>query len=151
VGDKIICLTNYWEDLSDKEQDPLVNGTLGWITECYKYYNHGLGIDVLNISMETELGDTYSGLTIDYKLLTQNESGLSKQDFIRLSKNPSTKALIPKEFAYGYAITTWKAQGSEWDNILLFEESFPWKTEDHRRYLYTGITRASEKIVVVKK
>ncbi len=51
-------------------------------------------------------------------------------------------------FDYGYALTVHKAQGSQWDNVVLFDESgaFP----DYRaRWLYTGLTRAAEAITVV--
>jgi exodeoxyribonuclease-5 len=56
----------------------------------------------------------------------------------------------PYEFAYAYAITCHKAQGSEWDKVLVFEESFPFDKTEHRRWLYTAITRAKEKLVIVK-
>ncbi len=52
------------------------------------------------------------------------------------------------EFDYGYALTVHKAQGSQWDDIVLFDESFAFR--DHRaRWLYTGITRAAERLTVV--
>jgi len=53
------------------------------------------------------------------------------------------------EFDYGYALTVHKAQGSQWDNIVLFDESFAFR--EHRdRWLYTAVTRAAETITVVK-
>ena len=150
IGDKIICLKNYWEVLS-AEQTPLVNGTIGYIAEIQKSYNPIIKTDVFIISFEDEIEELYSNIMIDAGLLLKNKSSLTKADYVRLTRNEQTRRYIPKEFAFGNAITTWKAQGSEWDNVLLFEESFPWIEEDHRRYLYTGVTRASEKIVVVKK
>jgi exodeoxyribonuclease-5 len=59
-------------------------------------------------------------------------------------------SLIPKEFAYGYAITVHRAQGSEWDKVLVIEEKFPFDKEEHARWLYTACTRASGKLVVIK-
>lgn len=44
---------------------------------------------------------------------------------------------------YAYAITCHKSQGSEWDNVLLVNES----KDPH--YTYTGITRAKDKIKVI--
>jgi exodeoxyribonuclease-5 len=41
-----------------------------------------------------------------------------------------------------------KAQGSQWESVYLFDESFVFR-EDRQRWLYTGVTRASEKITVV--
>ena len=53
------------------------------------------------------------------------------------------------DFDYGYALTVHKAQGSQWDNLYLFDES--WAFREHaQRWLYTAITRAAEKITIVK-
>lgn len=58
--------------------------------------------------------------------------------------------LVPKEFAYAYAITTHKAQGSEWSNVVILEEKFPFDKKEHARWLYTACTRASKKLVLVR-
>ncbi len=52
------------------------------------------------------------------------------------------------EFTFGYCLTVHKAQGSQWDKVYLFDESFAFR-EDARRWLYTGVTRAIEKITIV--
>ena len=52
------------------------------------------------------------------------------------------------EFTYGYALTVHKAQGSQWDDLVLFDESYAFR-EHRSRWLYTGLTRAAEKITVV--
>ena len=41
-----------------------------------------------------------------------------------------------------------KAQGSQWDNVVPFDESACFR-EDRRRWLYTGLTRAAQEITVV--
>ena len=52
------------------------------------------------------------------------------------------------EFDYGYALTVHKAQGSQWDDVILFDESGAFR--EHRdRWLYTGLTRAARRITVV--
>lgn len=52
------------------------------------------------------------------------------------------------EFDFGYALTVHKAQGSQWNDIVIFDESSSFR--EHRyRWLYTGITRAAERITVV--
>lgn len=53
------------------------------------------------------------------------------------------------EFTFGHAITVHKSQGSQFDNVLLFDESASFR-EDARRWLYTGITRAAERITIVE-
>jgi len=50
-------------------------------------------------------------------------------------------------FDYGYAMTVHKSQGSQWDNVLLFDE---WNGSDRRNWLYTAITRAAQRIDVVQ-
>ncbi|WP_425408360.1 ATP-dependent DNA helicase [Hyphococcus sp.] len=53
------------------------------------------------------------------------------------------------EFDYGYALTVHKAQGSQWDNLVLFDESFMFR-EHGARWLYTGVTRAAERLTLVR-
>jgi len=52
------------------------------------------------------------------------------------------------EFTYGYALTVHKSQGSQWDDLVLFDESYAFR-EHRARWLYTGLTRAAEKVTVV--
>jgi exodeoxyribonuclease-5 len=53
------------------------------------------------------------------------------------------------EFTYGYALTVHKAQGSQWDDVVLFDESFAFR-EHRSRWLYTALTRAAERITIVR-
>ena len=53
------------------------------------------------------------------------------------------------EFDYGYALTVHKAQGSQWDDVMLFDESYAFR-EHRARWLYTGLTRAARKLTVVR-
>jgi exodeoxyribonuclease-5 len=52
------------------------------------------------------------------------------------------------EFDYGYALTVHKAQGSQWDFVVLFDESYAFREHRHR-WLYTGITRAASRLTLV--
>jgi len=52
-------------------------------------------------------------------------------------------------FDYGYALTVHKAQGSQWRNVLLIDESDAFRAFADR-WLYTGLTRAQEQITVVR-
>ena len=83
-------------------------------------------------------------------MFSTGESSLDWKTSYKLSKNPKTRYLVPLEFTYGYCVTGWKAQGSEWGKVLVLEEKFPFDREEHQRFLYTAITRASEKLVLVK-
>jgi len=52
------------------------------------------------------------------------------------------------EFDFGYVLTVHKAQGSQWDDVVLFDESFAFP-DSRERWLYTGITRAAKRLTVV--
>lgn len=53
------------------------------------------------------------------------------------------------EFDFGYALTVHKAQGSQWNHVVLFDESWAFK-ETRQRWLYTAVTRAAERLTVVR-
>jgi exodeoxyribonuclease V len=52
------------------------------------------------------------------------------------------------EFDYGYVLTVHKAQGSQWNDVVLFDESFAFP-DNRERWLYTGVTRAAKRLTVV--
>jgi exodeoxyribonuclease V len=51
-------------------------------------------------------------------------------------------------FSYGYALTVHKAQGSQWGSVTLFDEYRA--GPDKQRWLYTALTRAVSKVIVVQ-
>lgn len=54
-----------------------------------------------------------------------------------------------EEFDFGYALTVHKAQGSQWDDVIVVDESFCFR--EHRlRWLYTAVTRAAKRIRVIR-
>ena len=52
-------------------------------------------------------------------------------------------------FDYGYALTVHKAQGSQWNDVIIVDESVVFR-EKSRNWLYTGITRAAERVTIVR-
>jgi exodeoxyribonuclease-5 len=53
-------------------------------------------------------------------------------------------------FDWGYALTVHKAQGSQFSDVLVCYERSPYaKDEEFRRWLYTAVTRASERLTIV--
>ena len=155
-GDKIICLRNAWETVTEAG-DVLVNGTIGTINNIRYNKNHPflkpqmtadfVSDDYTDFDIEVSPFDVYfRDLNIDYKLLTTGEPTVTEKNFRRFPKQ-----FRPLTFDYGYCITCWKAQGSEYPKVLVFEENFPKKNSlDHLKYLYTAATRASEKLVIVR-
>lgn len=155
IGDKVICLRNSWDMLSNKYQ-PLINGTIGYIKEfeeivqIYNARGKNYFAPVLLTSIETDNGDIYEQVPIDLQALTTGEKIFTPQEEYSIRKYKENPEL-PIEFNYGYAITTHRAQGSEWPNVLVVEEGFPFDREEHARWLYTACTRASNKMTLVLK
>jgi exodeoxyribonuclease-5 len=52
-------------------------------------------------------------------------------------------------FAIAYACTTHKAQGSEWQRVLIIDEHR--QAEGRRSWLYTSVTRAIERVTIVRR
>lgn len=158
-GEKVICLKNYWDILSISGGDPLVNGTIGELVYpeegivTFPYYikSPTHTFEVYNTIFMTP-DNLYEDLQIDKNYILTGEKCCDWRVAYQLGKAKERLGdLVPKEFSYAYAITAHKAQGSEWDKILVLEESFPFVPIEHARWLYTAITRASDKVVVVKK
>jgi hypothetical protein len=101
-----------------------------------------------NIGLDDE--DSFEYVPIDYKCLTTGEPALTPQEVYKLNKN-NNYINAPYEFSYAYAITAHKAQGSQWPKVAVFEEWFPNETEEHARWLYTAITRAENRALIIKK
>ncbi len=53
------------------------------------------------------------------------------------------------ETAWGYAITCHKAQGSQWENVVVYDDGLSRTPEDRARWLYTAITRAERGLVLL--
>ena len=154
-GDKVICLRNYWDNFATND-DPLVNGTIGYIDNVYESFNRippwvGEGpIKVLYADFISDSDADFGTLQMDEKQILTGERCLDYRAIYKLRSNRRTQHLVPMEFTYGYAITGHKSQGSEWDKVLVLEERFPFEREEHARWLYTCVTRASEKLVLVR-
>lgn len=72
------------------------------------------------------------------------------QAWLPLFKNDANTDDVPHgitPLTFGNCITVHKSQGSEAEKVLLLDD---WKGSDYARWLYTGITRASKKCVVVR-
>lgn len=50
---------------------------------------------------------------------------------------------------YGYALSCHKSQGSQWGSTLIYDESWVFR-ENATRWLYTAITRAAERTIIVR-
>lgn len=135
-GDKIICLKNYWDCGN------LTNGTIGTIGNMI-IKDGRLLKPVMIANFKSDIGDKYTLLNMDYKLFTEGKTTVNQDNWREFPKD-----IRPMEFDYGYAITVHKSQGSEFDKVVLFNEYLGGEREYYLRWLYTGVTRASKKLIV---
>ena len=130
AGDKLVCLRN----------DPakgLLNGSL-WkvMTSSRETVKPGI-----NLLVSPEEDDPDRGVAKIKLLKAQFEDPDTEIPW-------ATKKRFD-DFDYGYALTVHKAQGSQWDNVVLFDESWAFK-ETRQRWLYTAITRAAKRLTIVR-
>ncbi|MBY0611850.1 MAG: ATP-dependent RecD-like DNA helicase [Beijerinckiaceae bacterium] len=127
VGERLVCLRN------DKKKG-LLNGGMWSISELRTSKKNLVTMNVKPI-------DDPDAKTVKVSVLPEFFTG--GEDAIPYALRRSSD-----EFDYGYALTVHKAQGSQWDNVMLFDESYAFR-EHRARWLYTGLTRAAERITVV--
>lgn len=136
-GDKIIATRNNW-DRVHTEGYAWVNGTIGTIQNVV--YGEELplrGQKFVADVVPDYLDIPFMGVEMDGNPF----KGMEPMEVLGKKKIESVD--------FGYAITTHKSQGSQYPKILLFEED--WRSDQALQMLYTGGTRAQEKLVVVKK
>lgn len=156
--DKIINLVNRW-DIVSLTGNVLMNGIIGSLKnivktdiETPKYLEVPKNtLSLYQGKFTSETGDYFGDINIDRDYFIKNKPSLSTLTNSMMMKTKKWQDYVPCQFTYGYAITTWKAQGSEWDKVLIFEENFPFDKEEHKKFLYTAITRASKKVVLITK
>lgn len=158
-GDKIICLRNYWDD-SSLNGDALINGTIGILQNSFQTWREIprfvqsdiRKFDVLVGDLVVpETKDVYQTTEMDRQMIITGEKCCDWRLSYKLGKlRPKYGEIVPKEFAYAYAITVHKAQGSSWPNVVVLEESFPFDKTEHARWLYTACTRAEKKLVLIR-
>ena len=126
AGETLVCLRN------DKTKG-LLNGGLFSIRKLAGEQEGRIGLDV---AMEGERASV--------RVSVPREFFEGREDDI-----PFALRRKADEFDYGYVLTVHKAQGSQWDDVVLFDES--WAFREHRaRWLYTGLTRAAKRLTVVQ-
>ena len=154
-GDKIVCLHNEWDTITIAG-DTLVNGLVGYITDdpiftktparVRPYSEYYVNFNFRPEYREPEeLNSRFLNLKVDYKIFTEGQPMVNQKNFQKFTKNT-----IPYQFDYAYALTCHKAQGSEFGKVLVMEEKFPYDEEQHWKWLYTSISRAVDKLVLIK-
>ncbi len=126
VGDKLVCLRN-------NASKGLLNGALFKIVEVGDMAVEGI------ISMSVEPEDGGDSILVN----------CYEEPFYGKDLEATTWGGGCDEFDYGYALTVHKSQGSQWDKVLLIDESSVFK-HNAANHLYTAITRAAEQITIKK-
>jgi exodeoxyribonuclease-5 len=127
AGDKLVCLRN-------NRKKGLFNGGLWTVKERPTTRRQVLN---LRLAPDEDMSSRNVKVSVRPECFT---GGIEELDW-QLRKRTD-------EFDYGYVLTVHKAQGSQWDDVVLFDESFAFP-DSRERWLYTGITRAAKKLTVV--
>jgi exodeoxyribonuclease-5 len=130
AGDKLVCLRN----------DPakgLLNGSL-WKVMTASRETVRPGINLLVSPEEDDPDRGVAKIKLLKAAFEDAEAEIPWQQKRRFD-----------DFDYGYALTVHKAQGSQWNDVVLFDESWAFK-DTRERWLYTAITRAAERLTVVR-
>lgn len=157
-GDKVICLRNYWDDINENG-DSLVNGTIGYLKNPFETFytvprfikTDKRKLEMISSDFIIDKNTSFNYVLVDKQLILNGERCCDWKVAYQLGKlKDKIGDVVPKEFAYAYAITGHKSQGSEWDKVLVIEETFPFDKTEHARWLYTTVTRASKKLVLIR-
>jgi exodeoxyribonuclease-5 len=124
AGDKLVCLKN-------SRDYPLLNGSL-WNVEGV---TAEADQNTLLLSVRDPEGTRVDCLAHKAHFIGERLPWWAKND--------------AEEFDYGYALTVHKAQGSQWDDVLVYDEGRVFRN-DRWRWLYTAVTRAAERVTIVR-
>ena len=130
AGDKLVCLRN----------DPakgLLNGSL-WKVMTSSRETVKPGINLLVSPEEDDPDRGVAKIKLLKAAFENPDEEISWQQKKRFD-----------DFDYGYALTVHKAQGSQWNEVVLFDESYAFR-DTRQRWLYTAITRAAERLTIVR-
>lgn len=126
AGDRLVCLRN------DREKG-LLNGGL-WTVDKLTPAGKRIGMRVSSLDVE-------GAAPIDIEVPPEFFKGTEKDLHWRERREAD-------EFCFGWALTCHKSQGSQFDNVVVFDESRSFR-EDAAKWLYTACTRASERVTIV--
>jgi len=157
-GEKIIIKRNYWDDCNE-DGDALVNGTIGIVHTPFDSFiqipgyikNDRHRIPIIMAEFTPDGGKTFGTIDFDKDYMLNETPCVDWRVAYQIGKMRNKLGdILPKQATYGYALTCHASQGSEWEKVLVMEESFPFDKKEHARWLYTAATRAAEKLVLMR-
>jgi exodeoxyribonuclease V len=95
--------------------------------------------------------DDEIGMLIELESLTDGKIRKVKFNPLSFDKDFEVRTAAMKSvggFDFGYALTIHKAQGSEWENVLILEEIM--RGNDYSKMMYTAITRAISRLTIIR-
>lgn len=128
--DLLICLKNNYNN-------GLLNGSQWYVMDVVPHADDEDLIDIQICNYDDP--DKYSFWTTAFRHYFED-----RQDAIK-----HYEMGLADHFDFGYAITCHKAQGSQWKNVCVVDESYCFNGNQDK-WLYTAITRASEKVTVIQ-
>lgn len=140
IGDKVICRKNNWGLTLKKSGLSLINGMIGYIDDIdlSSYKRNTLKIDFRPDFIDNDL---FKDIQIDPNWMFMSYAQKQKAQY-----NPFDQT---NKFEFGYAITVHLSQGSQFNNVLLFDE-WMGDRDFYKKLMYTGITRAVNGLVIAK-
>lgn len=129
AGDKLVCLRN-------NRKKGLFNGGL-WRVKSRNTSRSKSRILSMRLSPDEDLGHKVTKVSVRTDCFEGGVEAIAWEQ-----RKPYD------EFDFGYVLTVHKSQGSQWDDVVLFDESFAFQ-ESRARWLYTGITRAAKRLSIV--
>ena len=140
-AEKIICLKNQ-NDLG------LINGmfiTLDDIVDEGSLFFSAVVTDEDGNRIGPPQQDGSRGRLRIYKGHFEDHLAFDKQ---RHDRDWKSKRMLT-EATFGWAITGHKSQGSQWENVVVWDDGLGRTDLDRRRWLYTVITRAEQGLVIL--
>jgi exodeoxyribonuclease-5 len=142
-GERIVCLKN---NRSSGIMNGQIASVLWYMPEANNLYRLTLYIEGESDPIESVCSDKCFG-QVSYSLYDENH----KKDPSAARRGLAVWKGVPIDyFDYGNCISVHKSQGSEWDKIILFEQrSKHWDDNFYMKWLYTAVTRARKKLLVI--
>ena len=139
VNDRVIFLRNNW-------QEGFINGMTGVVKELGDFDRRMLKEkDYWRVPQEQQAMTFVSDCSDDVFSNVAFDAGVFAQQIA-----PDMKNTCIEPMDYAYALTVHKAQGSQYNTVMVVEE-YLGSPEVHKKWLYTAITRAVGGIIVVGK
>jgi exodeoxyribonuclease-5 len=138
TGDVMLCLKNY---------PPVFNGMRGVVTEDSV---EGVEPWHLRLSMGfPEEGIAPEEWNICVAQINRERPFASLDEFNAIGIEAESMPAAGSLFDFGYAMTVHKMQGSGVPHVVLYLDRPEGADDDTRRFFYTAVTRASERLTVV--